>query len=111
MPIAKTLVAALMAVLAAILPGLTDGPMGLPEWLNVVVLAAGALQVYNAGNVPGWRFAKLIAAAISAGVVILISAISDGVVSPAETIQITLAVAQAVGVWGVPNRGVRARAA
>lgn len=103
MSIAKTLVAALAAVLAAILPGMIDGPMGLSEIVNVVVLAAGALHVYNAGNVPGWRYAKLVAAAIAAGGVILISALTDGAVSYAEWIQIALAVAGAVGVRQVPN--------
>lgn len=99
----KSAVAALAAILAAILPGLSDGPMGLSEWANVVVLAAGAIQVYNAANIPGWRYAKTVAAVVTAGGVVAVSAFSDGAVSPSEWIQIGLAVANSAGVYFVPG--------
>ncbi len=102
--IAKTLVAALAAVLAAILPGLTtDVPLGLAGIVNVIVLAAGAIQVFNAANIPGWPVAKLIAAAVAAAGVVVISAWSDQVITSAEWVQIALAVLGALGVWAVPN--------
>lgn len=115
MPAAKTLVAVLAAVLAAVLPGLTgidtDHQFGLVQLVNVVVLAAGAVQVYNAPNISGWPIAKTIAAAVAAGGVVVISAVSDSVIDPAEWVQIALAVLGAIGVYAIPNSGGRPAAA
>lgn len=112
MTYAKTLVALLAAVLAAVLPGLThqaglttDGRLGASGIANIVVLAAGTIQVFNAGNLPGWRYAKLIAAAVGAGGVVLISVLSDLQVSPQEWIQVALAVLGTLGVAAIPNAG------
>jgi hypothetical protein len=108
MTILKALVAVLAAVLAAVLPGLTvGGEFGLVQILNVVVLAAAAIQVYNAANIPGWPIAKLIAAVVGAGLVVAISALSDNRVDPAEWVQIIIAVLGAAGVGVVPNVGAR----
>lgn len=104
MAIAKALVALLAAVLAAVVPGLLgDQPLGVVGWINVVVLAAGAVQVFNATNLPGWSIAKTIAAAISAAGVIVVSALSSGGISTVDWIQIVLAVVGALGVYAVPN--------
>lgn len=101
---AKAAVAVLAAVLAAILPGLTtDGPLGFVGVVNVIVLAAGAVQVYNAANLPGYRYAKVIAAAVAAAGVVVVSAWSDEFISSAEWVQIVLAVLGAVGVGAVRN--------
>lgn len=106
MTVAKAIVAAVIAVLAAVLPGLiVDGPMGLSGWLNVVMLACGAIQVYNAGNeIPGWPIAKTVAAAVSAGGVVAISALTDGIITPGEWVQVATAVVGAVAVFWIPNR-------
>jgi phage tail protein X len=109
---AKTLVALVAAVLAAVLPALTnhagllpDGHLGASGVANIVVLAAGAIQVFNAPNVPGWRWAKLIAAAAAAAGVVLISALTDADVGAAEWVQILVAGLGALGVAAVPNAG------
>lgn len=102
---AKTLAALLAAVLAAVMPGLLDAPMGWPEWINVVVLAAGALHVANAENVPGWRYAKAIAAGVAAAGVAVIAGLSDGVFTTAEVVQVVLAVLGVAGVGAVRNAG------
>lgn len=104
---AKTLVAVLAAVLAAVLPGLTGDTFGLVELVNVTILAAGAIQVFNAGNLPSFRYAKTVAAAVAALGVVFISAWTDFRISPAEVVQMILAVLGAVGVATVPNGGTQ----
>lgn len=104
MTYAKTLAAALAAVLAAVMPALyTDDGFGLTNWVNVVILACGAIQVFSAPNVAGWDFAKLVASVVSAAAVVLSSALADGV-SAAEWIQICVAALGAFCVYRVPNK-------
>jgi hypothetical protein len=102
MTVAKAVVQLVMTVLAAIVPALTAGPLEAAGWINVVVLAAGVFMVYNAANIPGWAYAKLVASAVSAVAVVLTSALSDGI-SSAEYIQMILAAAAALGVGAIPN--------
>jgi hypothetical protein len=104
MSYAKAIVALLVAVLAAVVPAVTDRGMGVVEWINVAVLALGAVQVYNASNeLPGWAYAKAIAAVLSVGVVTISSYISFGI-SPTEWIQVAVAVLGAALVYLTPNR-------
>lgn len=49
-------------------------------------------------------YAKLIVAAVGAAAAALIIALDDDVLSASEYIQIALAIATALGVWGVPNK-------
>lgn len=93
------------AVLAAVGPNILDTGMGFIEWLNVIILGATALQVANAENLPGYRYAKTVAAGVSAGVVVIIAAWSDAFISTSEWIGVVLAVGGAIGVWAVPNAG------
>lgn len=102
MSIVKSVVQLLMTVLAAVIPALAEGPMTFENWINVVILGAGAVMVYNAANLPGWEYAKLIASAVSAVAVLLVSAMQGGI-SPAEWIQMALAAAAALGVGAIPN--------
>lgn len=102
MTLVKALVQLLMTILAAVVPGLAAGPMDATAWINVVILGAGAVMVYNAANIPGWEYAKLIASAVSAVAVLLVSFL-DGGLSSAEVIQLILAAAGAVGVGALPN--------
>jgi hypothetical protein len=102
MTILKSIVQLLMTILAAVVPGLAEGPMSTTAWINVIILGAGAVMVYNAENTPAWNYAKLIASAVSAVAVLLVSFL-DGGLSPAEGIQLVLAAAAAVGVGALPN--------
>lgn len=49
------------------------------------------------------KYAKTVVAALFAAVVVGKSAVTDGVISPQEWIDITLAVLTSLGVWAVPN--------
>lgn len=102
---AKALVQLVMTVLAGVVPALTAGPLTPAAWVNIVALGAGVVMVYNTANIPGWSWAKMIASGVSAVAVVLLSAITDGALSPAEIIQMILAFAAAVGVGAVPNGG------
>ena len=104
----KAIAAVLAAVLAAVVPALAvDGPLGLVGWINVLVLAAGAVQVYNAANIPGWPYAKLGAAIVSAAAVALLSGLGDGVLDRTDWIQIFVATLGAFAVYRVPNGTAR----
>lgn len=108
MTAAKAWVQLAATVLAAVLPALTSGwPLSLDAWVNLVALTAGVVMVYNAANIPGWSYAKLIASAVSAVAVVLLSALTDRAVSPAEVVQMIVAGLGALGVGAIPN-GARA---
>ena len=102
---AKALAALAAAILAAIVPALySDAPLGFAGWVNVIILAGGAVHVYNASNsFPGYEYAKLIAAIATAGAVVLSSALSDGDVTRIEWIQVATATLGAFVVYRVPN--------
>lgn len=102
MTIVKAVVQLIATILAAVIPALANGPMTATAWINVVILGTGAVMVYNAANLPGWDYAKLIASAVSAVAVLLVSALEGGI-SPAEWIQLALAAAGALGVGALPN--------
>lgn len=102
MTVAKAVAQLVMTVLAGIVPALVAGPLGVAGWINVITLAAGVIMVYNAANIPGWSYAKLVASATSAVAVLLLSSLSGGI-SNAEIIQMVLAAAAALGVGAIPN--------
>lgn len=110
MTIVKALVQAAAAALAAVVPAFVAGPLDAVGWFNVIALAAGALMVYNAANVPGWNYAKVIASGVSAVAVLLMSSWGGGL-STAEIMQMVLAFLGAVGVVTLPNGSPAAPAA
>lgn len=104
MTYAKGLAAALAAVLAAVVPALYGtGPFTFGDWVNVILLACSAIQVFNASNLYGWQYAKLIASVVSAVGVAVSSAISDGAVTRTEWVQIAIAALAAFAVYRIPN--------
>ena len=102
---AKALTALAAAILAAIVPALySDAPLGFAGWVNVIILAGGAIHVYNASNdIPYYQYAKLVAAVVTAGAVVLSSALSDSDVTRAEWIQVFTAALGAFTVYRVAN--------
>jgi hypothetical protein len=101
---AKALAALAAAILAAIVPALySDAPLGFAGWVNVIILAAGAVQIFNAANLAGYEYAKLIAAVATAGAVVLSSALSDGDVTRIEWIQVFVSALGAFTVYRLPN--------
>ena len=105
MTVVKTLVQLVITILAGIVPALTAGPLDAPAWINIVALGAGVVMVYNAANIPGWPYAKLIASGVAAIAVLLLSAITDNTITPAEIVQMIIAFAGAAGVGALPNGG------
>lgn len=107
MSVAKAIVQLVMTVLAGIVPALIVGPLTTASWINIVVLGAGVVMVYNAANIPGYAYAKLIASAVSAVALVLTAALTDGAITPDEIIQMILGAAAALGVGAIPNNGTR----
>lgn len=109
MQCSKAIAAAVAAVLAAVIPALyVPGPLGFAEWVNIVLLACGAIQIYNSANLPHWEYAKMIAAVVTAAGVAVSSALSDGDVTRGEWVQIAIALFGAFAVYRVPNAPVAA---
>jgi hypothetical protein len=107
---AKAIAAAVAAVLAAVIPALyVSGPLGFAEWVNIILLACGAIQVFNSSNlIPHWEYAKMIAAVVTAAGVAISSALSDGDVTRGEWVQIAVAMFGAFAVYRVSNAPVAA---
>lgn len=98
----KAIVQVVVTILVALAAVWTGGVTNM-ELVNVAIVGAGALGVFTAPNVPGAAYTKGILAAITAGLVVLASAITGGVAFP-ELVQIIVAAAGAVGVFALPNR-------
>lgn len=100
----KFAVQVVIAAITAIVAAAADDVIDAPEWINVVIVALGAVAVLGAGNLPSgvWAYTKTIVAAATAGAVFLQSAISGGVTT-SEWLQLALAVTGALGVAVVPG--------
>jgi hypothetical protein len=95
-------------VVATVLSGISaallgDNTISPAEWVNIAVLAVGALAVFAAPNVPGAAYTKTILAVLAAGLTVLTSVITGGI-APVEWIQIALAGLGALGVYAIPNK-------
>lgn len=99
--IAQLLVTVALAIVAA-LGG--DNLVTSVEWVNVAIVACGAAAVFYGPNVPGAKYTKLVVSALAAVLTLLASAIVGGV-QTVELIQMLIAAAGAVGVYGVQNKG------
>jgi len=98
----KSFLAVIAAVLAALAGALTgDQNVDPTEWLNVVILAAGAAAVFTAPNVPGAKNTKVLLAVITAVATAAASLILDGI-SATDWIQMALAALGAIGVYAAP---------
>lgn len=98
----KFLVQAVITVLVA-LAAVWAGGVTPVEWVNVAIVGVGALSVFAAPNVPGAEYTKGILSALTAGLVVLTSAITGGLVF-VEVVQIIVAAAGTVGVFGFKNQ-------
>jgi hypothetical protein len=102
----KAIVQAVGAILVAVLPLLTLGPLGFSEIINVVVVGIGALVVWNTKNYPGWRYGKLLASVattLTTGLVAIASNYEFGEVSTQQWVQILLALLTTAAVGYFPN--------
>jgi ABC-type thiamin/hydroxymethylpyrimidine transport system permease subunit len=107
----KSGVAVAAAVLAAVVTALTgDNAIDASEWVNVVILGAGAAAVFVAPNVPGARYTKLGLAIITAMATAAASLVSDGI-SLTDGLQVAMAALGALGVHQLPNSRGEAGAA
>lgn len=98
----KSIAAVVATVLSALYLALGDNSISSTEWVNVAIAGVGAAAVFAAPNVPFAKYTKSVIAALTAGLVVLQSAITDGV-TQTELIQISIAVLGAVGVYAVKN--------
>lgn len=89
---------------AALVAGLVDDRLDFTEWLNVGIMALGAIGVLGAGNLPAgvWRYTKAIVAATSA-VLVLWQSLASGGMTSSEWLQLAIAALGALGVLSVPG--------
>jgi len=88
--------------IAALVAGLADDRLDFTDWVNVGVMALGAVGVLGAGNLPAgvWAYTKTIVAAASAALVLWQSLASDGMAT-SEWVQLAAAALGALGVYAV----------
>lgn len=93
-----------LTALSFLVTAFADNNLSTEELINLGVVVIGAIVVYALPNLPNSvaAYAKSGAAFATAGLVALLSFLSDGV-SPTEWMQIILAAFAAVGVYIVPN--------
>ncbi len=103
MTYAKSILAVVGAVLAALVGVMTDGVVTNVEWVNVAVLGVGAAAIFAGPNVPGAKYTKVILAVLTAVLVLLTSLITGGL-SSSELLQLAVAGLTAAGVYAVPNK-------
>lgn len=105
---AKAIIYIALAAVAFLVTALTDNILSLEELLNLVVIVIGAIVVYLVPNLdagPG-AYAKTGAAFLTAGIVALISFLTDGV-TVTEWLQVLVTAFAGVGVFIVPNETAR----
>ncbi len=92
------------AGVAALVPALADGRVTPDEWINVGIIALGAVAVLGAGNLPAgvWHWAKVIVAAASA-VLVALASLWTGGITAMEWVQLGLAALGALGVAVLPG--------
>jgi hypothetical protein len=101
---AKAIMYIALTAVGFLATALTDNTLSTEEVLNLAVLVLGAVGVYAVPNMPeGWRaYSKTIIAAVTAGIVALLSFLTGGVTA-AEWLQVVVAAFAGVGVFIVPN--------
>lgn len=90
-------------VLVALVAAFQDDRVDAAEWINAAIVFFAALSVLGAGNLPAgvWRYTKTIVAAAGAALTLLVSFISDAVVTNSEWLQVAIAALGAAGVLAV----------
>lgn len=93
-----------LAAVAFLVTAVFDNALSTEELLNLVVIVLGAIAVYFVPNLPAGPggYLKAVVAFLTAGVVALLSFLTDGV-SIAEWLQVILAAFAGVGVYIIPN--------
>lgn len=101
---AKFLIAIAITIASSVSVAMTgDGVISNVEWINIAIAAAGALAVFAGPNVPGAMYTKSILAALTAGLTLATSLITDGITF-SEWVQIGIAAIGALSVYAVPNK-------
>ncbi len=103
----KMFAAVLATILASLVGAFTDGGISTVEIINVVVIGAGAANIFAAKNVPGAKYTKAILAVITAVAVLLVSVVSGGIVT-SEWLQLGVTALGALGVYQIPNKDTNA---
>lgn len=103
---AKFIAQVFFAAIAALVAALVDDQVDAAEWINVAIVSLGAVSVLGAGELPSgvWAHTKTIVAGATAGLVLLVSFVSDGgYITTTEWLQVGLAVASTLGVAFAPG--------
>lgn len=94
------------AAISAIVAASVDNRVDAAEWINVLIVALGAVAVLGAGNLPAgvWAYTKTIVSAATTAALLIASFVSDGgYITTTEWLQVGLAVLGTLGVAFVPG--------
>lgn len=98
----KSLVAALYAIAATIIPLVDDGHVDPAEGVSIAIAVVTAASVYVVPLAPGSRWAKSVAALLLAGLNVAATVILDGHLDATEMLMIVAAALGAIGVTLAP---------
>lgn len=105
MKYAKMWVQVIVTIVSAIVAALVgDNSVSSVEWVNVAIAGVAAGAVFCGPNIPYAAYTKSILSALAAVLTILASALVGGI-QVVEVVQMLIAAAGALGVYGIPNRG------
>lgn len=104
---AKAILYIALAAVTFLVTALSDNRIDVSELINLGIILVGAVGVYLVPNMAGdWRnYLKAGAAFLGAGLVALLSFLTDGV-TLAEWLQVGIAALAGIGVTIVPNEPV-----
>lgn len=100
---AKAIAAVVATVMSGVIAAMTgDATISPTEWISVAIMAAGALAVFTAPNVPGSTVTKMALAVVTAVLTLAVDLIGGGL-DLTEWLQLGMAALGALGVYAVPN--------
>jgi hypothetical protein len=102
----KFIAQVVFTAVAALVAALQNDQVDAAEWINVIILTLGAVSVLGGGEFPEgiWSHMKTIISGATAGLVLLVSFVSDGgYITTSEWLQVALAAAAALGVAIAPG--------
>jgi hypothetical protein len=97
----KFILQVLVVAVSSLIAALQNDRVDAAEWILVLLAVAQAVSVLGAGNLPAgvWRYTKVGAASLIAGLSLLVAFVSDGgVVTSSEWLQVLVAVLGAAGI-------------
>lgn len=105
---AKALAALGATVLTLLVPYLSAGHMTKVSWIQFAISFTTAFGVWAAANLPQFKYAKALVAAVLAALNLVVTDLAAGHMVATDWMNVAVAVLAALGVLAVPNKSAPA---